>query len=111
MLKDQIENLYWKKELSTTEIGRKLNLTVWQVIKRMRKYNIPRRKQWETQKLQFLRSPLSYKEKIHLTPQEKSLHIAGLMLYWAEGAKQTDHCVDFANSDKNMTLVFLNFLR
>lgn len=38
------------------------------------------------------------------------LHIAGCMLYWAEGAK-TRNSVQFVNSDEAMILYFLYFLR
>lgn len=111
MLQDRISRLYQKEGLSSSEIATKLDLTVWQVIKRMKKYDIPRRKQWETRRIQFDRQKPSYKMKAHLTAREKGLYIAAIMLYWAEGAKRTDHCVDFANSDEKMIMLFLDFLR
>lgn len=77
----------------------------------MQRYEIPRRKVFETKKLQFYRSPLSFKEKARLTPKEKWLKIAGLMLYWAEGGKRSIHVVDFVNCDEKMILLFLKFLR
>ncbi len=39
-----------------------------------------------------------------------SLHLAGCMLYWAEGAKNRNNVV-FTNSDVDMMVFFLEFLR
>ncbi|MBA3533585.1 MAG: hypothetical protein H0T73_16825, partial [Ardenticatenales bacterium] len=39
-----------------------------------------------------------------------SLHMAGCMLYWAEGTKARTQ-VNFANSDPNMVRFFMRFLR
>ncbi len=107
----QIRTLYWVSGLSASEIGKRLQLTQWQVFKRMKKYRIPRRSQAKTHKIQFLRSPLSYSKKKLLTKEEKLLHLAGLMLYWAEGSKRNKYCVDFANSDERMLTLFLEMLR
>jgi len=38
------------------------------------------------------------------------LHLAGCMLYWAEGAKSRNN-VNFVNSDPNMSCLFMRFLR
>lgn len=38
------------------------------------------------------------------------LHLAGCMLYWAEGAKSRNN-VNFVNSDPNMSTLFVRFLR
>jgi hypothetical protein len=42
--------------------------------------------------------------------QMRPLHLAGCMLYWAEGAKAKDR-INFVNSDANMILFFMRFLR
>lgn len=42
--------------------------------------------------------------------EHRELHLIGCMLYWAEGAKAKNG-VYFANSDANMLLLFLRFLR
>jgi hypothetical protein len=39
----------------------------------------------------------------------RPLHMAGCMLYWAEGAKRRN--IYFANSDPNMNVFFMRFLR
>jgi hypothetical protein len=42
--------------------------------------------------------------------ESRPLHRAGCMLYWAEGAK-TGNGLTFVNSDPNMILLFMRFLR
>lgn len=77
----------------------------------MRRANIPRRTASSTNHLRFLKSPKSFSQKANLTDSEKQLKVAGLMLYWAEGAKRNSKCVDFANSDPDMIKLFIHFLR
>jgi hypothetical protein len=59
---------------------------------------------------------LEQRRQYQATGREKAregrfLHIVGCMLYWAEGAKYRRNCVDFANSDEHMMLMFVRFLR
>jgi hypothetical protein len=107
----KVRRLYWGEGLSAREVGERLGKTVWQVIKFMKKHNIPRRRAEETQKIQFQKKPLSYKKKSKLSQLERRLYEVGLMLYWAEGAKADKRVVDFANSDWRMVLIFLRMLR
>lgn len=44
------------------------------------------------------------------TKNNNLLHAMGCMLYWAEGSKDRNR-VEFVNSDSNMILLFVNFLR
>lgn len=104
-----LEQLY-SSGLSMQETADKLDTSIWAVNDAMRRYKIPRRTNFQTRKIQFLKSPLSYRKKEKLTPSEKSLHLAALMLYWAEGTKRGKR-VDFANSDPNMVRIFINTLR
>jgi len=46
----------------------------------------------------------------HTDCAEFSLHLAGCMLYWAEGAKKRN-TVGFSNSDPAMVRLFMRFLR
>lgn len=106
----EVKDLYYKKGLSARKVGEKLGASVWQVIKFMRKNNLPRRDQAETHHLAFLASPSSFKPKSKLTNKEKELKTAGLMLYWGEGAKATN-TIDLTNSDSLMIELFLRVLR
>lgn len=109
--KKTISKLYLVDGLSTHEISKFYNKTVWQIISFMRKNKIPCRKPSETIKLQFERSPLSYNKRSVLSDKETRLLIAGLSLYWAEGSKVGNFTVDFANSNGTMNLIFLKMLR
>ncbi len=111
MLPDQIKKLYWDEGLSASEIGKKFNVTKWQIYKRMKKYQIPRRTQWETHRIQYARQPLSYTRKTKLNPTESILLNSALMLYWAEGSKRNKYTVDLANCDEKILLIFLKALR
>jgi hypothetical protein len=60
-------------------------------------------------KHQALRS--RYQEQGRAAAREmRPLHFAGCMLYWAEGAKRRNS-IYFVNSDPNMLLLFMRFLR
>lgn len=109
--KNLVKELYYKKGLSTREVGLKLGFPGWRIIRFMKKNELPRRNQTENNNLAFLVSPSSFKVKNNLTNKEKQLKIAGLMLYWGEGAKTTDKTVDLANSDSLMIKLFLKMLR
>ncbi len=108
---DQVKKLYYTNGLSAKEVGNRLGKTVWQIIKFMKKHGLKRRLISETQRLQFNRKPLSYNRRRNLAWNETELHIAGVMLYWAEGSKLGKYVVDFANSDKEMAIIFLSMLR
>ena len=114
---------YWTKDrlyilkslynsgLSMKEVGNHLGKSIWCINSAMKRKNILRRPASLTRTNQFLKSPLSFTEKTKLNEIEKYLKIAGLMLYWGEGAKKNSKRVDFANSDPDMIVVFLKFLR
>ena len=78
----------------------------------MRRHGLHRRSPSESNLINFSRKPLSYSRKMHLSEDEKILEASGIMLYWAEGSKSSETpCVDFANSDPRMIMLFLKFLR
>lgn len=52
-----------------------------------------------------------YQDEERLKAREgHPLHLAGCMLYWAEGAKDSNRLY-FVNSDSNMLRLFMRFLR
>lgn len=54
---------------------------------------------------------ITYQEEGRLKARERHpLHLAGCMLYWAEGGKIRQRLY-FANSDSNMHFLFIRFLR
>ncbi len=108
---DEVSKLYFQEGLSCREIGDRLQVSIWKVITFMRKHDIKRRSFSQTRNLQYQRQALSYNKKNSLTLYEQQLYMAGLMIYWGEGAKVDHGVVDFANSDKHMVLIFLEMLR
>ncbi len=107
-----LKNLYYKELLSVPEIARKIGCSVDAVYYFMRRRHLPRRDMFEESKRRFAQKPLSFVLKTKLSKEEEKLKLAGIMLYWAEGYK-TDKSggIDFANSDQNMVIVFMRFLR
>ncbi len=108
---EKVKDLYYKNGLSAREVGKRVDASVWQVMKFMKKNNLPRRNQAETHRLAFLAAPSSFKAKSTLTNKEKELKTAGLMVYLGEGVKTSDDTVDLANSDPQMIKLFLKMLR
>ena len=108
----KIRKLYYQDGLSASEIAKDSGVSVWQVIKFMKKNDLPRRLSHESNSLRFERQKPSFKLKRTLTLKEEKLTIAASMLYWAEGVKSGNgNVVDFPNSDTKMILIFLKFLR
>jgi len=109
-----IRNLYHKEGLSASQVAKKIGVSTWVVMGFMRRNAIKRRNFREANKINFEKKPLSYFVKNNLTKKEEKLKIAGVFLYWAEGAKLSgkNACtVDFANSNPEMIKVFIKFLR
>lgn len=78
----------------------------------LRRRNVARRTPQESNRIQFESKAPSFCIKEGLTPQEERLKLAAVMLYWAEGYKAGKmQTVDFTNSDPDMALVFIRFLR
>lgn len=105
----RVKELY-QGGLTGPEISLRINVSVKQVYDSLRRQNIPRKSIVEQNRLRFRRSPLSFNFKEKLSLKERDLLVAGLMLYYGEGAK-TGHTVDFANSDPMLLRVFLKFLK
>lgn len=109
-----IKTLYYKERLSTIEIGKKLHVTPWVVLKFMKRMNLSRRTFKEANAIVFAKKPLSFSVKTNLSIREEQLKIAAIMLYWAEGAKPWGNkacMLDFVNSNSKMVEVFLKFMR
>jgi hypothetical protein len=53
---------------------------------------------------------LAQEEGRQIADRREALHVAGCMLYWAEGAKHRNQ-IRFTNSDPEMARLFVRFLR
>src|SRR3989344_3163617 len=106
---ERVKFLYNKK-WSGPDIAKKLVINQRYVYRILDRLGVKRRTVFEQNKINFLKSPLSFKFKDKLSIKEKELLIAVAMLYYGEGAK-TGKTVDLANSDPVMLKIFLKFLR
>lgn len=109
---NKIVELYVNDRLSAMQIAEKLNISnstvcYWLVKKDVKKRSISEAVN-NVYLTKFGKKPFELKKVISKVDNE--LKIAGIMLYWGEGAK-TENTVKFANSDPEMIRVFLSFLR
>lgn len=105
----QIRTLYEGEQLGVREVAARLGVSFWRVYQVMQNYGIPRRRGSEQNYATYKTKP-QFRIKSPLTPAEEQLRVAGTMLYWAEGTK-TGHVVDFTNSDPQLIVLFMTFLR
>jgi len=111
-IQKQIVDSYTKKNMSLAQIAREFDLSVSSVRHWLKKFDIPKRSisegvtNWYTKS----RNKRPFKLLENLSVEDEKLRMAGIMLYWGEGAK-TRGAVKFANSDPKMIKVFLEFLR
>ena len=105
----ELKQQYWGAQRSVPEIAKRIGVSTNSLYHLMRTHHIPRRDGTESNYVTGKRKP-RFVIKTSLTTAEQRLKIAGIMLYWAEGA-QTGTVVDFTNSNPDMVRLFLRFLR
>ncbi len=107
-----INEMYYKKQMPIRAIAEILGVSIDAVTYFMRKHDMKRRTRTLSRNLIFQNKKLSFKEKPKLSLKQEKLKLAGLILYWGEGYKTSkSKGIDFANSDTDMILVFVAFLR
>lgn len=102
---------YYNSGLNVREVAEKMGVSHSTINHTMRRNGLRRRSFSEASHIWFSKKPVSYNKKQNLTLNEKYLHIAALMLYWAEGSKKGKSVIDFTNSDEKMVSLFLSALR
>lgn len=108
----QVKKLYYKDKLSVQDISKKLGVSIDAVFYCMRKNKLKRRKKEESNSIRYEKKKPSFKLKKINSEKLRMLQVMGTMLYWGEGYKSgRGAMVDFANSDKDMIILFLKFLR
>lgn len=94
------------------QVADKLGISIDAVTYILRKSNVDRRSQKEASRLSFGAKPVTFTVNKPLTLENKILEAVGATLYWGEGYKSSKASgIDFANSDPQMVLIFLSFLR
>jgi hypothetical protein len=109
---EKVRKLYYDKQLCVNDVAKKLGVSIDAVFYCMRKNGFSRRKKHESNLIRYERSKPSFTPKKISNERLRNLRAIGTMLYWGEGAKSEKmKIVDFANSDKDMIILFLKFLR
>jgi predicted DNA-binding protein YlxM (UPF0122 family) len=107
-----IKTLYYKDGLTMKEVAHKLGVSIDAVCYFMRCHKLKRRTLSESNKINFLKKELSFNIKTSLSNNQKILKTIGVILYLCEGYKtEKSHGIDFANSDVEMIVIFMKFLR
>ena len=108
----EIAKSYSESRLSIGQIATKFSMPASSVVYYLDKHKVEMRSRSEAVTTwyitEFAKKPFVLKRD--LSQKEKSLKLAGVMLYWAEGAKGGG-TVKFVNSDPAMIKLFLRFLR
>ena len=100
-----------KSSVSLWVRGIELTEAQAETLKDRQRHNRGRLKGAQTNRERFKALRLEYQTAGRAKAREgRPLHLAGCMLYWAEGAKEPNN-VNFVNSDPNMMLLFMQFLR
>jgi predicted DNA-binding protein YlxM (UPF0122 family) len=104
--------MYLEDKLSVNQIAEKLRVSSSRVGRVLDVYKVQKRSISEAITNLFITkfSKIPFQLKQLSSFEENDLKIAGIMLYWGEGAKRSGS-VNFANSDPEMIKVFLLFLR
>ena len=108
----EVIKLYSEQKLSMQQIADKLQVSSSGVRHHLVKNGVDRRSLSEAIfSLNATRfGKKAFKLKKILTVKDRELLIAGTMLYWGEGAKKGG-TVNFVNSNPEMIIIFLRFLR
>ena len=107
----QVKKLYYLEKLSVQDVANQLGVSIDAVFYCMRKNKLPRRKSNESNSINFERCNPSFELKKINSEKLRILKVIGTMLYWGEGYRAGTTMVDFANSDRDMIILFLRFLR
>jgi len=107
---ERLRRLYWDKKRSVPEIAKTVKANPQVLYELMRREGISRRSYTDSNYLVNRHLP-QFRLRERLTAEQERLRLAGLMLYWAEGAKRSRHTVDLANTDSQLIQIFLRFLR
>lgn len=108
----EIAKSYSESKLSIGQIATRFKMPASSVVYYLDKHKVKMRSRSEAVTrwyiTEFAKKPFVLKK--NLSQREKALKLAGVMLYWAEGAKGGGG-VKFVNSDPAMIKLFLSFLR
>ena len=110
MIKAELRQLYFGQRLSMMEIAKKLRRTHATVLYWMKKHRIPRRSWSESTYCKQNPAGDPFTIPRTLSTRQRGLKTAALLLYWAEGSKNS-WGTQLANLDARMLQLFMKFLR
>lgn len=107
----KIKDLYLSG-MSVKQISDFFDISSSKVRYSLDKQSVPRRSHIDASRMLHITKfgKKQFRLKDNLLPEEENLRIAGVMLYWGEGTKSGNSVV-FTNSDPDMIMLFLRFLR
>lgn len=107
----EIKNLYLSG-MSVKQISDFLDISSSKIRHSLDMQFVPRRNHIDASRMLYITKfgKKQFSLKGNLLPKEENLRIAGIMLYWGEGTKSGNSVV-FTNSDPDMVILFLRFLR
>lgn len=109
---EKIKHLYYEDGFSMQAVANECDVEIGAVMYFMRRHCLKRRTSNESNSINFEKCEPSFRLAKMNCERLRALQIAGTMLYWGEGHKVGKSAsVDFANSDKDMIILFLKFLR
>ena len=111
MTKAELKKLYCDRRRSMMEIAQELQTTHATILYWLKRYQIPRRSWSESTYVKLNPHGDPFLIPTRLTEKQQTLLVAGLLLYWAEGAKANKEAVQLGNLDGRMLQVFARFLR
>lgn len=108
----EIADLYLIDKLSVQQIADKFDISAYKVRKSLAREHTPIRTRSDANRNLYITKYgyLPFTLNKELTPELEQLKVAGVMLYWGEGAK-SGTTVALSNSNPALIKVFLRFLR
>ncbi len=111
LTKDRLTRLYLVEKKSVSAIAKEYQCSEGRVNYWIKKFSIPKRTISEAVYIQNNPKGDPFRVRKPQTDQEWFLYGIGIGLYWGEGNKLNDHAIRLGNTDPDLLLIFLKFLK
>jgi len=111
LTKDRLTKLYLEEKKSVSAIAREYQCSEGRVNYWIKKFSIQKRTISEAVYIQNNPKGDPFRVRKPQTDQEWFLYGIGIGLYWGEGNKLNDHAIRLGNTDPDLLLTFLKFLK
>lgn len=109
--KEILEQMYLKNGFSKVEIATQLGVSPNKIDWWMKKHAIQTRTISEAIYLRSNKNGDPFSVKTNLTPSQLNLYYLGVGLFWGEGNKVNQWSIRLGNTDPDIILTFVNFLK